>query len=57
MLGAELTAAKNGIDRERIPELANAMLVNNARVMGEMERRGNKRRTDARYKAKSHGTA
>jgi len=33
-------------------DLADAMLVNNARVMGELERRGNKRRTDARYRVK-----
>jgi hypothetical protein len=33
----------------KIPDLSPAMLVNNARIMGEMERRGYKRRADAKY--------
>jgi len=53
-LADELTAAKECIGPEQMTDLADAMLVNNARVMGELERRGNKRRTDARYRAKNH---
>jgi hypothetical protein len=53
-LADELTTAKNGIGPGRMTDLADAMLVNNARIMGELERRGNKRRTDAKYRAKNH---
>jgi hypothetical protein len=53
-LAGELTAVKESIGPEHMTDLADAMLVNNARVMGELERRGNKRRTDARYRAKNH---
>jgi len=52
-LADELTTAKKGIGPGQMTDLADAMLVNSARIMGEMERRGNKRRTDARYKAKN----
>jgi hypothetical protein len=54
-LADELTTAKKDIDSQCLPELADAMLANNARIMGELERRGNKRRTDARYKANHNG--
>ncbi len=56
-LADELTAAKKDLDSRRMPDLADAMLVNNARVMGELERRGNKQRTDARYRTKASGTS
>jgi len=56
-LAEELATAKKDIGPGHMTDLADAMLGNNARIMGEMERRGNKRRTDARYKAKSHGAA
>jgi hypothetical protein len=46
-LGTDLATAKESIDLERIPDLAEAMLVSNARVMREIERRGKKRRADA----------
>ena len=46
-LGTELATAKVRIEPERIPDLAEAMLLNNTRVMGEIERRGKKRRADA----------
>jgi len=51
-LADELTTAKKGIGPGQMTELADAMLLNNARVMGELERRGNKRRADARYHSK-----
>jgi hypothetical protein len=50
-LAAALASAKQSIKADRILLLADMALADNARVMGEMEKRQNKRKAEARYRA------
>ena len=53
-LDAALAGLIPNLKREQLPELRAIMLVNDERVMAEMERRERKRKLNAKFRAEHH---